>query len=120
MVTPAIPTTRPCRDGHARDPTSRAGDEPAAGEPFKVGLCGLPRALLAAEQRIGLGEHEGEGPALAPGEVRDGEFRTVDPAVDVFPALLGERPLEGPPPRFREECHEGGAQLAPAAARWQF
>jgi hypothetical protein len=51
--------------------------------------------LVTGEERVGLVQDEGVGAALPPGHVGDGQFGGVDPGVDVLPALLGERPLEG-------------------------
>ena len=57
---------------------------------------------------------------MPPGHVGDGQLRGVDAGVDVLPALLGERPLEGAPARVFGERAEGTAQVARAAARGQF
>ncbi len=49
----------------------------------------------------------------------DGQFGGVDPGMDVPPALLGERPVEGALARVREERAQRLAQFAPAAVRGQ-
>src|SRR5260370_17856494 len=78
---------------------------PLCGEPFQIRLIPRPRLLLAGEERVGLVQDERVGPALPPGLVGDGQFGGVDPGVDVLPALLGERPLEGAlAPVFQEHA----------------
>jgi hypothetical protein len=52
--------------------------------------------------------------------VGDGQFRGVDPGMDVLPALLGERPLESASVLVFQECAESVAQLACTAARRPF
>src|SRR6516162_2699399 len=83
---------------------------PLCREPLQIGFVPDPRLLLAGEQGVGLGQDEGVGTALPPGLVGDGQFGSVDPGVDVLPALLGERPLEGPPALVIQERAEGIAQ----------
>jgi hypothetical protein len=44
----------------------------------------------------------------------DGQVGGVDPGVDVLPAVLGERPLQGALAPVGQEGAEGAAQLASA------
>jgi hypothetical protein len=76
--------------------------------------------MRTGEERFGLGQDERVGAALTPGHVSDRQFGRVDPGVDVLPALLGERSLEGPSALVIQERAEGTAQVAGAAARGQF
>ncbi len=90
---------------------------PLGREPLQIRFVSDPRLLLTGEKRLGLLQDEGVGPALPPGHVGDGHFSGVDPGVDVLPALLGERPLEGTPALVFGEHAEGVTQVAGAAAR---
>src|ERR1022692_3919972 len=85
-------------------------------EPLQIRLVPVPRLLLAGEERVGLFQDERVGAALPPGHVADGQFRGVNPGVDVLPALLGERPLEYALVRVFQEHAEGVAQVARAVA----
>src|SRR5438046_713457 len=93
---------------------------PLCREPFKIRFVPGPRLLLTGEQRIGLVQDEYVGAALPPGHVGDGKLGGVDPGVDVPPALLGERPLEGASALVFKEYPETVAQLACAVAGGQF
>src|SRR2546429_5960771 len=88
-------------------------------EPLQICLVPGPPLLLAGEERVGLVQDERVRAALPPGHVGNGQFGGVDPGVDVLPALLGERPLEGAPALVSQELAEGAAQVACATARGQ-
>src|ERR1035437_5165834 len=98
-------------------PRSRAAF-PLCREPLHIRFVPAPRLLLAGQERVGLLQDERVRAALPPGHVGNGQFGGVDPGVDVLPALLGERPLEGASALVLGEHAEGVAQVACAAARW--
>ena len=90
---------------------------PLRREPLQIRFVPDPRFVLAGEERLGLLQDERVRPALPPGHMGDRQFSGVDPGVNVLPALLGERPLEGAPTLVFGEQAEGVTQVAGAAAR---
>ena len=81
-------------------------------EPSQVFLVTVPLLRFALEERVRLAQHQGVRPPDPSGVVSHGKLGSVDPAMDVGPPVLGERPLERRLSRLPEEGAQVIAQLA--------
>ena len=78
----------------------------------QVCLCGLSTISLAGKERIGLGEDQFVRTPLAEGAMRQRQFRSVDPIMDVTTPGLRQRPGHFLLPWVGQETRQLRAVLA--------